>query len=93
MLARYLVRLFRQDCAFLLLRPTDDRFHSVGAQHNPAIPLSALLTPPASSPCLDTNKGISLWATESQGYLTLQLGQMNQMWGGESSELLVAKGY
>ena len=93
MLARYLARLFRQDCAFLLPRPTDDCFHSAGAPHNLAIPLSALLTPPASSPCLDANKGIGLWATESPGHLTLQLGQMNQMWGGESSELLVAKGY
>ena len=93
MLARFLARLFRQDCALLLPRPTGDRFHSAGAQHNPTIPLSALLTPPAFSPCLDANKGIGLWATESPSYLTLQLGQINQMWGGESSELLVAKGY
>ena len=68
-------------------------FHAADVQCDPTIPSSALLAPPVSSPCLDANEGIVLHATESSGCLTLQLCQTNQMWKGEPSELLVAKGY
>ena len=62
-------------------------------RHDHAIPSSALLAPPlVSSPCLDTNEEIDLQATRSSDGLTLQLCQTNQMWKGEPSELLVAKG-
>ena len=71
----------------------NDRFHVVDVQRNPAIPSSTLLAPLVSSPCLDANEGIDLWATGSSGCLTLQLCQKNQMWKGELSELLAAKGY
>ena len=43
---------------FFLLRPTDDRFHVVGAQRVPTIPSSVLLTLPVSSPYLDANEEI-----------------------------------
>ena len=85
--------LLRQDCVFSLPGPKDDRFHAVSVQHDPEIPSSALLVPPTSSPYLDANAGIVLQATESSDCSTLQLCHMNQMWGGELSELLVAKGY
>ena len=45
------------------------------------------------SPCLNANKEICLRATESLDCLTLQLCQKNQMWGGETLELLVVEGY
>ena len=67
------IRLFRQDCAFFLPKPVDDRFHATGAQRNPTIPSSALLAPPASSLCLDANEEIGLRVTESLDSLTLQL--------------------
>ena len=84
---------FAKVVPFFLPRPADDRFHTVGAQCDPAIPSSASLVPHSSSPCLDANEEIGLQATESLDCLTLQLCQTNQMWGGEPSELLVAKGY
>ena len=93
MLACYLARLLHQDCAFFLPRPKEDRFHATGAQHDPAIPLAALLVPPVSSPYLDANEEIGLQVIESPNFLTLQLCHTNQMWGGKPSELLVAKGY
>ena len=92
-LARYLARLLHRDCAFFLPGSADDRFHIAGAQCDLVIPSSTFLAPPASSPCLDANEEIGLWATESPDCLTLQLRQTNLMWGGEPSELLVAKGY
>ena len=49
-LKRYLTRLFRQDCAFFLLGPANDRFHATDVQHDLAIPSLALLAPPVSSP-------------------------------------------
>ena len=76
----------RQDCVFSLPRPGDGRFHSAGAQRDPAFPLSALLVPSVSSPYPDTNAGIGLRATKSSDSLTLQLFQTNQMWGGETIE-------
>ena len=93
LLDHYLARLFRQDHAFFLPGPANDRFHAADIQRNPIIPSSALLAPPVSSPCLDTNEGIDLQATGSSGCLSSQLCQMNQMWKGESSKLLVEKGY
>ena len=93
LLARYLTHLLRQDCAFFLPRPGDDRFNVVGAQRNPVIPSSALFIPPASSPYLDADEEIDLRATKSPDCLTLQLCQTNQMWRGEPSKLLVAKDY
>ena len=66
---------------FSLPGPEHDIFHVAGAQRNFAIPSFSLLVPPASSPYLDANEGIGLQATESPDYLTLQLCQMNQMWG------------
>ena len=93
LLDHYLARLFHQDRALFLLRLANDRFHVADVQRDPAIPSSALLAPPISSPCLYANEGIDLQSTGSSGYLTLQLYQMNQMWKGEPSDLLVAKGY
>ena len=87
------MRLLHQDCAFFLPGLGDDRFHIAGAQRDLAIPSSSLPVLPASSLYLDANEEIGLQATESPDFLTLQLCQKNQMWGGESSELLVAKGY
>ena len=87
------MHLLRQDCVFSLPKPRDDRFHAASAQRNPAVPSSTLLVPPASSPYLDVNAKIGIRATESPDCSTFQLCQMNQMWGGEPSELLVAKGY
>ena len=63
----YLVRLFRQDCAFPLLRPTDDHFHAAGAQRVPAIPSSVSLAPLVSSAYLDASEEIDLQATGSLG--------------------------
>ena len=93
MLARSLVCPLHQDCVISLPGPRDDRFHAVGAQRDPAVPSSALLVPLASSPYLVANAGIGLRVIESPDYSTLKLCQTNQMWGGESSELLVAKSY
>ena len=93
LLTRYLAHLVCQDYVFFLPGPGDDRFHVAGAQRDLAIPSSALLVPPPSSLNLDANEEIGLRATESPDCLTLQLCQTNQMWGGESSELLVVKGY
>ena len=89
----YLARLFSQDHTFFLFGLAKNHFHTADVQRDPAIPSFALLAPSVSSPCLDANEGIDLRATESSGCLTLQLCQMNQMWKGESSELLVVKGY
>ena len=93
LLALYLVCLFHHDCAFFLPKPADDCFHAAGARRDPAIPSFVLLASPTSSPCLDANEEVGLRATESPDCLTLQLCQTNQMWGGEPSKLLVAKGY
>ena len=68
-------------------------FHAAGAQCDLAVPSSALLVSPTSSPYLDANAEIGLRVTESPDCLTLQLHKTNQMWGGEPPELLVAKGY
>ena len=78
---------------FFLPGPANDHFHAADVQHDPASPSSALLAPPVSSSCLDANERIDLQAIGSLGCLTLQLCQTNQMWKGEPSELLVAKGY
>ena len=51
---------FAKIVLFFLHRPTKDRFHAADAQRDPAIPSSAVLAPPASSPSLDTNGGIDL---------------------------------
>ena len=67
LLDRYLTCLFRQDRAFFLLKPADDRFHIASAQHIPTIPSLVSLAPPVSSPYLDTNKEIDLQATGSLG--------------------------
>ena len=48
---------------------------------------------PVSSPCLDANKEIDLWATGSPSCWSLQLCQTKQMWKGEPSELLEATSY
>ena len=93
LLAHYIARLLRQDRVISLPRPGDDHFHSVGAQRDPIVPSSALLVPPASSPYLDANAGIGPRVTKTPYCSTLQLCQTNQTWGGEPSELLVAKGY
>ena len=88
-----LARFFRQDSAFFLPGPVNDHFHTVYVQRDPAIPLSALLAPPVSFPCLDANEEIDLRVIGSSGCWSLQLCQTNQMWNGEPSKLLVAKGY
>ena len=64
---------FAKIVPFFLPGPEDDRFHIVGAQNDPAIPSSALLVPPASSPYLDINEEIGLQVIESLDCLTLQL--------------------
>ena len=53
---------------FFLLGSAYDRFHAVGVQRVPAIPLSVFLAPPVSSPCLDANEEIDLQATGSLDY-------------------------
>ena len=73
LLARYLARLFCQDCAFFIPGPTDDHFQDAGALRDPTILSSASFALPASFPCLDANEEIGLWTTESPDYLTLQL--------------------
>ena len=60
-------RFFRQDRAFFLPGPVNDRFHTVDVQRDPAIPLSTLLAPPVSFPCLDTNEEIDLRVIGSLG--------------------------
>ena len=84
---------FLQDRAFFLLEPVNDRSPNADVQRDPAIPSSIFSTPPASSPCLDANEEDGLQATGSLGCWSLPLCQTNHMWGGESSELLVVKGY
>ena len=74
-----LTHLFRQDHAFFLLRPVDNRFHAADAQHNPAILSSIFPTPPVSFPCLDANEEIDLQATGSPGCWSMHLCQTNQM--------------
>ena len=93
LLGCYRARLFRQDRAFFLPRPANDRFHIAVVQRDPAIPSSILPAFPVPSPCLDANKEIDLRVTGSLGCWSLQLYQTNQMWGGEPSELLMTKGY
>ena len=93
LLGCYLARLFRQDRAFFLPRPVNDRFHTTIVQRNLAIPLSILPSFLVPSPCLDANKEIDLRVTGSLGCWSLQLCQTNRMWGGELSELLMTKGY
>ena len=93
MLDSYLARLFCQDCAFFLLGPANNHFHAEDVQRDPVIPLSTLPSPLVSSPCLNANEGIDLQAIGSSDCLTLELGQTDQIWKGEPSELLVAKGY
>ena len=78
---------------FLQYGPATSHSHAASIQRNPATPASVSPTPPVSSPSPDTNGGIDLQAIRSLGCLTLQLCQTNQMWKGEPSELLVAKGY
>ena len=68
LLENCLTNLFCQDCAFFLLRPVNDRFHVVDVQCNHEIPSSALLAPLISSPCLDANEEIDLWAIRSLGF-------------------------
>ena len=89
----YLARLFRQDRAFFLPGPANDRFPVVDVHINPSLPSSVLPAPPVSSLCLDTNKETNLRATGSQDCWSLHLCHTNHMWGGEPSKLLVAKGY
>ena len=93
LLDHYLACLFRQDRAFFLPRPANDRFHATYFQRDPEIPSSAFLAPPVSSPFLDAKEGIYFQATGSSSCLTSQLCQTNQMWKWEQSKLLVAKGY
>ena len=93
LLTHYLSPFLHQDCVFSLSGPGDNHFHAAGAQRDLAVPLSALLFPPAFPPYLDANAGIGTRPTKSPDCSTLQLCQTNQMWGGEPSELLVAKGY
>ena len=93
LLDRYLACLFLQNHTFFLFGPINDRFHAADVQRDPAIPSSALLAPPVSSPCLDANEEINLWATGSSGCWLLQLCQTKQMWKREVSELLEAMGY
>ena len=93
MLDCYVARLFHQNRAFFLSGPPNDHIHIVNAQRDLAIPSSILLALPVSSPCLDANEEIDLRVTRSPGCWSLHLCQTNQMWVGESSELLVAKGY
>ena len=88
-----LALLFRQYSIFFLLGPVNDRFHVVDVQRDHAIPPSALLAPPVSSPCLDANEEIDFRVTGSPGCWSLQLCQTNQMWKGKLLELLVVKGY
>ena len=68
-----LARLFLQDRVFFLPRPANDSFHVIDVQHDPAIPISVLLSPHVSSPCLDANEEIDLRATGSPGYWSMQL--------------------
>ena len=84
---------FRQDRAFFLPRPVENRFHAIDVQHDSTILSSVLLAPPVSSPCLDVNEEIGLQGIGSPSCWSLLLCQTNQMWGGEPSELPVAKGY
>ena len=93
LLGSCLAHIFCQDRAFFLLKPVDDLFHAADVQCNPTIPLSVLPAPPVSSLCLDANEEIDLQATGSPSCWSLHLCQMNQMQGGEPSELLVAEGY
>ena len=93
LLNRYLACLFFQNRTFFLCGCVNNRFHDADVQRDPTIPSSILLAPSVSSPCLDVNEGINLQATGSSSCLTLQLCQTNQIWKGELSELLVAKGY
>ena len=67
LLDRYLAHLFHQDCAFFLLGPIDDRFHTAGAQRVPTIPSFVSLAPPVSSPYLEANEEIDLQAIGSLG--------------------------
>ena len=73
LLAYYLMCLLHQDCVFSLPRPRDDRFPTIGAQRDLAIPSSALFASPASFLCLDANEGIGLRESKSPDCLTLQL--------------------
>ena len=68
-------------------------FPATYVQCDPTIPSFVLSAPPASSSCLDANEETNLQATGSSGCWSLHPCQTNQMWGGEPSELLVAKGY
>ena len=58
---------------FFLPRLANDCFHAANVQRDPAIPLSVLLAPPVSSPCLDANEEIELRATILSGYWSLHL--------------------
>ena len=62
LLDHYLAHLSRQDHAFSLLGPIDDRFHVAVAQCVAAIPSFVSLAPPISSPYLDANEEIDLLA-------------------------------
>ena len=81
-----------RSCLFLP-GPANDRFLAADVQHDPTILSSVLPAPPTSSLCLDVNEETDLQATGSPSCWSLHLFQMNKMWGGEPSELLVAKGY
>ena len=78
---------------FFYMGPADDRFHVADVLCDPLIPSFVLSAPPFSSLYLDTNEKIDLQAIGSLGCWSLHLCQTNQMWGGEPSELLVAKDY
>ena len=52
---------------FLYFGTVDDRFHAIGAQRVPVIPLFVSLAPPVSSPYLDDNEEIDLLAIGSLG--------------------------
>ena len=67
LLDHYLARLSRQVHAFSLLGIVDDRFHTTGAHHVPAIPSFVSLASPVSSPYLDANEEIDLLVIGSLG--------------------------
>ena len=93
LLTHYLSPFLHRDHVFSLSWPRDNHFHVAGAHRDLVVPSFSLHVPPAFAPYLDANAVIGPRATESPNCSTLQLCQTNQMWGGEPSELLMAKGY
>ena len=67
LLIRCLAYLSHRGHVFSLLGPAGDRFHVVGAQRVPVIPLSISLAPPTFSPYLDANEEINIPGIGSLG--------------------------